>query len=250
MPVELTPDVDWINECHELDGGGDEDDGRRLHLHVSVYVIDGSVVVDSGSFHHRDEILSGIREVADEGDGGVEALVLSHTDYPHSANVGAVAEEWDDVEIVSSAGVPTIQGLPESSTVCDVGQTAEVAGRTLAFVDPPLADRSHTMWIHDAESGVLFTADGFGNRHLPGECDLTSNDFDDGTRFDDILRHHEETLAWLRYVDVDVLRSAVESVFEEHDVEYVAPIHGNPIERDDIDDYLENLFEAASRVAE
>jgi flavorubredoxin len=249
MAVELTPEVDWINECYELD---DENDGRNLHLHVSVYVIDGSVVVDSGSFHHRQEILSGIREVVDENgdDDGIEALVLSHTDYPHSANVGAVAEEWDDVEVVSSAGEPSIQGLPKSSVVCDVGQTAEVAGRTLAFVDPPLADRSHTMWIHDVESGVLFTADGFGNRHLPGECDLTSAESDDRISFDDVLRHHEETLAWLRYVDVEALRDAVESVFEEHDVEWVAPIHGNPIERDDFDDYLEKLFEAASRVAE
>lgn len=248
MPVKLTPEVNWINECYKLDDTDDE--GRNLHLHVSVYVIDGSIVVDSGSFHHREEILSGIRDITEEDDGGVEALVLSHTDYPHSANVGVVAEEWEDVEIVSSAGAPSIQGLPESSVVCDVGQTAEVAGRTLAFVDPPLADRSHTMWIHDVESGVLFTADGFGNRHLPGECDLTSVEFDDGISFDDVLRHHEETLAWLRYVDVEALRDSVESVFEEHDVEWVAPIHGNPIHKEDFDDYLEKLFDAASRVSE
>lgn len=236
----LTPDVQWINECYDLGG---------KHEHVSVYLIedgDDYILIDSGSFHHREEITRRLATVTD--DEGIDALVLSHSDYPHSANISTFTSQWDDVELIASSGAPTLQGLPEDSRKCNIGESMTICGRTFSFVDPPLADRSHTTWIYDHESEVLFTADGFGNHHSPSECRLLSSEFENGIETEDIYTFHNETLVWLRYVDPDRLREVLESMLAEYDPSYIAPIHGNPIAAEDIDTYLARLIESAERI--
>lgn len=239
-PPTLTPDVQWINECYDL--------GEK-HEHVSVYLIehdDDYILIDSGSFHHREEITQ--RLAAATGGDGIDALVLSHSDYPHSANISSFQSRWDDVELIASSGAPATQGLPEARK-CEIGESMTIRGRTFSFIDPPLADRSHTTWIYDHESAVLFAADGFGNHHVPPECDSLSSEFEGGIDSEDIYTFHSETLVWLRYVDPDRLREVLESMLAEYDPSYVAPIHGNPIAADDLDTYLDRLIDSAERIA-
>lgn len=245
MTQQLTDDVIWIEECYDL---GAEAEPRN-HKHVSVYLVrDGSnVLIDSGSFYHREAIRTGIEEAI--GDEAIDALILSHSDYPHSANVREFAATSDDTELVASSGSPEIQGLPEA-TKCEIGGTMTIAGRSFSFIDPPLADRSHSTWIYDHDSETLFTADGFGSRHRPGECEWTSRDFPDGTPTDAIFEFHRGELPWLRYVDPARLRSALEAIFEEYPVSLVAPIHGHPIEGDQLETYLDGLIDAADRITE
>lgn len=239
MAVELRDGLWWLNECYEV---GD------AHEHVAAYCIehDGSfILVDTGSFHHREAILGGVSEVT--GGDGIDALVLSHTDYPHAANWRALRERWGEYELVASSGVPEIQGLPSSATPSEVGESLDVCGRELRFVDPPLADRSHTTWVFDPETGALFTADGLGARHEPGECEATSADLG-GVPAERVYEHHAETLVWLQYADPDAVCDAVGRVFERHDVDLVAPIHGPPVEREDVEQYLADFRDAAERI--
>lgn len=235
----LTSDVQWINECYDL--------GEK-HEHVSVYLIEADgeyILIDSGSFHHREEITRRLETATDSK--GINALVLSHSDYPHSANISTFKSKWDDVELIASSGAPSLQGLPEA-TKCDIGESMTICGRTFSFIDPPLADRSHTTWIYDHESEVLFTADGFGNHHSPSECGLLSTEFKESIETEDIYTFHNETLVWLRYVDPDRLRTVLESMVAEYDPSYIAPIHGNPIAREEIDTYLSRLIDSAERI--
>lgn len=239
MPVEVRDGLWWLNECHSVDGD---------HLHVGAYCIEapnGVVLVDTGAFHGRETILDGVAEVT--GGAGPAALVLSHTDYPHAANVGPVRDRWPDCELVASAGVPEIQGLPSETRECQVGGRLAIQSREFAFVDPPLADRSHTTWVYDPDYRTLFTADGFGARHAPGECRATSAELD-GVPRPRIYDHHAETLVWLQYADPDAVCGAVEDVFDEHDVEVVAPIHGPPIVGDDVEAYLDDFRTVAERI--
>lgn len=237
--VDLTPDVTWISTCH--------DHGDR-HEHVSVYLLEapeGYALVDSGSFHDREEIR---RDVAAATDGaGIEAIVLSHSDYPHSANVSPLRREWDDVEVVASSGAPAAQGLPESARKADIGGSLEVCGRTLRFLDPPLADRSHTTWILDPAGGTLFAADGMGSYHQPGECVATSAEREIPS--ESVHAFHRDTLPWLRYVDPETLESVLRGIVTEAGVERVAPIHGTPVLAGDLEAYLEDLFAAAAEIA-
>jgi len=221
----------------------------ETHEHVSVYLIrtdQGNIVVDSGSFYHRDSIRDRLT-TATRGEG-ISALILSHSDYPHSANIGAFRAMWGDFEIVASCGDPGIQGLPYARPA-KMGQVLEVLGRRFRFLDPPLADRSHTTWVYDLESRVMFVADGFGNYHVPGQCHLVSSDLPQDDRAVQIHRFHRDTLTWLRYVDPSVMSRVIRRLFDDQPVSFVAPIHGNPIAASDLDAYLAHLDESVSSIA-
>jgi flavorubredoxin len=268
VAVQLTDEVLWLNECYEH--GDRRDDGRgnrhendehgnrhendehgNRHEHVSVYLVDDGerrIVVDTGSFYHR-EAIAGELEAA-IGESGVDAIVLSHSDYPHSGNVRPIRERWDDVTVYASSGAPESQGLPPTAVKCEIGRSMDVAGRRFSFVDPPLADRSHTTWIYDHGSEVLFTADGFGSYHDAGDCDLASDDMPDGVPYEAVYGYHDDALVWLRYVDPAKLRSALEAILSEYDPAYVAPVHGHPVARADVDEYLDRLIRAAARISD
>lgn len=240
--VRVDRELLWINECFPLDG--------RTHEHVSVYLLEGPgarIVVDSGSFYHRDSIRARLHAAVD--DRGLDALVLSHSDYPHSGNIKTLRQEWGDLEIVASSGAPRLQGLPYA-TRCTIGESMEVCGRSFSFIDPPLADRSHTTWIYDHRNRALFTSDGFGNFHRPGECSRLSGEFENGIRTLDVYRFHRETLRWLRYVDPPKLEARIREIFEEFPVDWVCPIHGNVISGSDLEEYLQRLMESVRRIAD
>lgn len=238
--VALTRDVSWIAENYPLGGG--------RNVHVSVFLIragEQNILIDSGSFYHRESLVRRIsRATAGEG---IHSLVLSHSDYPHSGNIPAFRRRWGDFEIVASSGEPEIQGLPYARR-SRIGGSLEVAGRVLDFLDPPLADRSHTSWIYDRASRVLFVADGFGYHHADDETGLTSHQLPDGFRSEEIHTFHRDTLIWLRYADPAVLMGLLREMLEERDVSWVAPIHGNPIAAEHLDDYLERLGAGVRRI--
>jgi len=241
--IKLTDGVQWINECYFAGPG-------IRHVHASVYLVGrnrANVVVDSGSFYHREDIRSRLKEAT--GPEGVHAIILSHTDYPHAANVPAFRDEWGDIDIIASSGVPEIQGLPYA-TRSKIGETMEIQGHHFSFIDPPLADRSHTSWIYDNGSGVLFTADGFGNFHIPPACNLTSADIPRGIELGAIYDYHRESLVWLRYVDPDRLLNALNQILETHDISFVAPVHGNPIARENLDEYMDKLYQSVVKIAQ
>lgn len=239
MTVSITPTVKWINPCFTHDD---------QHEHVSVYVVeenDQHILIDSGSFYHREEIREQLDDVV--GVDGLDAIVLSHSDYPHSGNVSAFRSEWDSVELIASSGSPEIQGLSDARQ-CVIGESMDILDRSFSFIDPPLADRSHTTWIYDHHDRVLFTADGFGQYHSPGSCTSTSIDFDGEFNTENILRYHRDNLVWLRYVDPEKLRTAIESIFESYHIECIAPVHGNPIMEEHIESYTDTLIEAAATI--
>ncbi|WP_430505701.1 MBL fold metallo-hydrolase [Haloparvum sp. PAK95] len=241
MTVHVTETVEWVNKCYEHDGE---------HEHVSLYLVregDDVILIDSGSFYHREGITESIEDATD-GEGP-DAIVLSHSDYPHAGNVTPLGAETDEVELVASSGSPGQQGLPDARK-CEIGGQLEVKGRTFSFIDPPLADRSHTTWIYDHGDGVLFTADGFGNYHEPGQCDYLSSDFADATPAESIYEYHRDNLVWLRYVAPEKVQTTLDAIFDEFAVDAIAPIHGNPIEGDDVDVYRKRLFDAMSRIAD
>lgn len=238
--VALGGGVEWIHECFPEPGG---------HLHVSVYLVrtpEGDILVDSGSFYHRDSL--GARIGAATSGRGIQALILSHSDYPHSGNIPAFRGAWGDFDIVASCADPDIQGLPYARRA-RIGDTLEVLGRGFTFIDPPLADRSHTTWVYDETSRILFVADGFGTIHPPDRCDVPWGDLPAEGRAEGVAEFHAQTLRWLRYVEPDRLMGTLRSMFERHPAVAVAPIHGPPIFAADLDEYLGDLERAVRAIA-
>lgn len=123
-----------------------------------------------------------------------------------------------------------------------------IAGREFNFVYPPLADIQHSSWIHDQESKVLFTADGFGNYHDLDDAAKTTAEMDDISTIETLREFHRSALLWLQYVHPPTLVDELTSLFERYDVSWIAPIHGNPIAAGDREEYLARLEQAITDI--
>lgn len=235
--TKLTENVSWLITCHE-------EHGRMSHL--SQFVIQGTnanVLIDAGHAD-PDEMVEAINDVTDGA--GIDVLLMTHAMLPHTENVRTVMDEWG-AEVISSSPIAVMVGLPETAKPKKVNATEEIAGRTFTFLDPLLTDVIISNWIFDHESGILFTAEGPGHYHDETECQLTSAEMDDGIDFDDIHQFNEDKLPFLEVVDPAKLQAGFDAVFETLDVEYIAPMHGNPVHQDDLDDYIGKLIESVSR---
>lgn len=242
---ELTDGVRWIPETIEIEkdtGGADE------HI-ISLYLLrSGSkyVLIDSGSYYHRDSLRN---EINAHLDGELEAVALSHADLPHSGNLPHFLEEWGDTDLIFTAFNPGQQGFGGANIRnAYVGRVMEIAGRELSFIDPPLVDRPHTVWIFDHDSETLFTADGFGSFHSGDLQNPNDADIDDKLSPESVYRYNKDTFQWLRYGITSEIREALDAVIDEYDPAYVAPIHGYPLNRDQVQTYLSSFEDAVDRI--
>ncbi|THE65987.1 MBL fold metallo-hydrolase [Salinadaptatus halalkaliphilus] len=235
MTTQLTDDVYWISSCHP---------DEQYHMHMSEYLIqgeEGTVLVDSGSSHYREEIVAEIDRLTD-GDGP-DVVLLTHSTLPHTENVPAFEDEWGEIETIAATGrFPEVVGLPGAKPR-QLNRPVEFAGRPITCIHPLLTDVTVSQWAFDHDSGVLFTAEAFGHYHEPGVCTQTTDELANG--FDDlhIDQFYRDKIPFVDYLDEDTLGAAFETMFNILDVSYVAPIHGNPVAREDIDDYLERVME-------
>lgn len=223
--------VHWLSHCHE--------EGDR-HTHVSQYLLEASegyVLVDAGS-GHPDALLERVRSVT--GEDGLDALLLTHCILPHTRNVDPIRESFEDVDVVCPALIPPVVGLDEARPHV-VNDTEALAGDRFTFMDPLLTDVVVSSWIYHHPTGTLFTAEGVGHYHGPGECERRSSDFDGGIPRERVEAFAADKLQFLEYVDASKLAIAFETLLAEYDVERIAPMHGNPVEREDVEAYLDRL---------
>ena len=240
MVRQLTPNVRWIERCHEI---------GRQHEHVSLYLLsqnERNVLIDSGAHTNREEIQSILADAI--GEDTVDAVVLTHADLPHSGNVPMLREVYPDIDVYCSSGLPGVVGLSDDVLKCDSGDTMSICGRDLTFIKPPLQDVGHTVWIYDERDAVLFTADGIGNYHDPGECTTLWGERESGFSSERIQSFHEHKLRWLVYVEPHEIIADIRALIEGFDPEYIAPIHGNPIPRESIDEYVGQLGDSFQKI--
>lgn len=243
MTVQLTDEVYWLNPAQDVR------DGKLVHS--ASYLIKnshgGNLIFDTGTYLDTDELTSEVERLT-EGEG-IASIFLTHQDLPHSANIFEFFEKG--TEIVSTASKPNHQGLVpwgKGLRKTALGQEMLIEDRKIKTINPPILDRPNSAWAYDKESEVFFTADGFGHYHEPGQTDLLSNQIDGGITVENIQGYHEDHLTWMRFVLADKLTEALRDLLEEYDPEWVAPIHGNPIAREDYDQYLARFQESVHNI--
>lgn len=239
MSRSVTPEIEWINECYPVD---------EYHLHVSLYLLEhrGSMVlVDTGSFFHRDRIRAELEALGCFTD--LDTLILSNAGFIHAGNISMFLDSGD-VEVVCFIGGPEKHGYTDAISA-DPGQSLSVGENHFTFIEPIVTDLGSCGWTYHHQTGALFTSDGFGHYHRPGTCEATSDELEGGFEREAVYRFQAETLRWLKYVDPAEIEDAVDRVFDAYDVEYLLPVHGHPIVREDIDDYLEHFVESIYEIA-
>ncbi len=239
MITELTPEIDWIHECHDV--------GDR-HVHSAAYVIDtGSehLLVDTGDLHYQDEIVTQIRDST--GGSGIDAAFVSKSHLPHSGNVRRIFDEWPEADLIFPGGIPEIHGFPPVEQ-WGHHDTRERDGRTFSTTRGPFIDIDHTTWLYDHASATLFSVDGFCFYHSPTTCSAVSRDLE-GFAVDDVESFYRDILLWLQYSDPERVISRTRDHLAEFEIEWIAPGHGNPIDGDDLPAYLDTLETAIERIA-
>jgi flavorubredoxin len=226
--------------------------GAVGHEAVRVYVLMNDahpIIVDCGSQLHRASILKDLDELL--AGRAPECVLLTHSELPHAGNLLQVARRWPAVKvIVSNVMLPYIEiapGLPAAQvTTATPGSTVEIAGRRIEFVEALLKDQPGSQWIFDAQTGALFTGDGFGYTHAPGECEAFADE-SGGIQVEKFRRHHRAAFRFLRWVVAERFNADLHRLFARYSVQIIAPIHGNAI-RSDISAHVERLKHAISQI--
>ena len=245
MVENLTNDVYWINPYLEH---------KDRYVHNAAYLVRnerGNILVDTGSFLDRSDAKTEIRSLV--GDDGIDIIILTHPDLPHTGNFWDYMEEWDVDEVMSAAAVPDTQGLlpwGKGLRKIVIGKEMNIRGRQIHATEALLADRFNSAWIYDDASGVYFTADGFGHYHLDGQHDNTSEGIENGISPENIQLYHQDKLPWLRFVDPDAFTEGLRELLERFDPEWIAPVHGNPIHADDREQYIQHFRASVRNITE
>lgn len=234
----LDEQVEWFGHCHD-------DERPDRHLHLSQYLVetaDGNVLVDAGA-GHESELVDALCEQIDN----LDAVLLTHAILPHTGGLAALREAFPDATVVSTSPIPPAVGIEDAAPAV-INDTETIAGDTFTFIDPLLTDVVVSTWVYHHESGTMFTAEGVGHYHAPDECTRRSIDYPDGVPAEHIRAFAADKLRFLEYVDPDKLAIAFDTLCEEYDVERFAPIHGNPVERPDVDGYVNTLVGVADEL--
>lgn len=235
---QLGDGLDWLSTCH-----ADEREGR--HLHLSQYLVEtaeGNVLVDAGA-GHGDELVDALRDRIDE----LDAVLLTHAILPHTGGLASVREAFPEATVVSTSPIPPAVGIEDAAPAV-INDTETIAGDRFTFIDPLLTDVVVSTWVYHHPSGTMFTAEGIGHYHAPGECTRRSVDYEDGIPRAYVREFAADKLRFLEYVDPAKLEIAFDTLREEYEIERFAPIHGNTVERADVEGYLESLVGVAGEM--
>jgi len=226
MVVEIRPGVYWV---------GVRDWGRRLFdgliplprgTTYNAYIVKGRekvALVDTVNPGFEREMEGKVREVCDLGE--IDFLVMNHAEPDHAGAIPFVMGRNKKVMLVTTKkgmemasvfyGVP-----PERVRVVGDGETIELGGKTLRFLEAPFLHWPETMFTYLVEDKILFPCDFFGAHTAYGLYDDEAEGLEA-----DAKRYFGEIMMPFRGMG----RRALEKL-NDLDIEIIAPSHG-PIYR-------------------
>lgn len=223
--LETTPD--WHTE------------GEEVHSQFNAYLLSGEehLLFDTLPPNMRGDVLESVSELL--GDDDLDYVVVSHPEAPHGGNTEALLEAYPDAEVL----VPGTGSLHElhlgpheiDPTTVDPGETVDLDGRVVEFVEPLLYDLASTVWMYDRGSEALFTVDAFGNPHSGSECGAVLGEIapdPDTHAVRRWLAFHSHTIPWLAYAEPDRIEAELEALLERYEPAMLAPAHGAPATED------------------
>lgn len=249
MPRKIGPDIYQIQQCIDRplmsqnvrDRGVEwSDPERNLHVCNNAYLVDGerTLLYDTLSPGAREQLMSELDEIL--GERELDYVVPSHPEAPHAGNTNALLRRYE-AELVSSAyGRGEELYYLDRGRKVEVGDTIDLGGYTVEFVEAAFPDTAFHIWMKERESGALFTADWCGSPHYDGACLLFEDELDEPLPPEQIFEFQGRGLRWLQYCDRDAVCRVVDDLIAEHDPNIICPSHGTVIRKDAVE-FMERM---------
>ena len=192
----------------------------------NAYLVKGeekTALIDSVNPGFEGELLAKINQVADLAD--LDYVIMNHAEPDHASTIPHILRVAKKVKLVTTEkGAKMAQiyySTPEERimTVRD-GDTLELGGKTLKFIEAPWLHWPETMFTYLVENKVLFSCDFFGTHTALGFYDEDVEDVISLAK-----RYFGEIMMPFRSMG----RKALEKI-EKLEIEMIAPSHG-PIYR-------------------
>jgi hypothetical protein len=132
------------------------------------------------------------------------------------------------------------------------GTVNRVGELEIEWLDAGAKQMLMTQWAFEPKSGCLFTSDAFGFRHLRGADQRTIVDSARGLpSVDTVARELVARMHWMRGASYPDVLQRFESLFNERDVQMIAPVHGCVIRgRTAVRAHVRLMLEAMRRASE
>ena len=227
MPrIELKPGVFWV---------GARDWTRRvfdaliplpLGTSYNAYLVKGkdkTALIDTVNPGFEPILLDNIRQVHD---GGIDYIIMNHAEPDHAGGIPVVMETWPDAKVVASK-----KGLEMASFYYKVGDekaieagegdTIDLGGKTLRFIDAPFLHWPETIFTYIEEDKVLFPCDFFGFHSSQAFYDDEEGD---------MIPMAQAYFGEIMMPFAKMGRKAMDKL-ESYDIDMICPSHG-PIHKD------------------
>jgi flavorubredoxin len=152
----------------------------------------------------------------------IDYIISNHAEQDHSGSIPYLLNEFPEAEVLSSKKAkPMLLDLldleADKIRVVEEGDTVDLGGRTLEFIDTPWVHWPETMSTYLQEENILFPCDFFGS-HL-ATSDLFVEDHNEVYKA--AKRYYAEIMMPFRMIIKKNLAK-----LEEYEIDMIAPSHG------------------------
>ena len=208
------------------------------------YLVRGekTAIIDTVKVYCVDDFLSKIKSLVRLED--IDYIVINHTEPDHSGGLISLMESAPNAVPVFSRGARTFVKniIHKDFEFKEVqgGDSIDLGGKTLRFVNAPFLHWPDTMFTYLEEDKILFPCDGFGSHYCTEE------------RFNDELKNKDEAFKAFYFYYNCILRPFSKYIIQaldnikDLDIDIIAPSHG-PILREDLNKYIDSYREWAGK---
>ena len=189
-PVKIADGIHWVGALNPQLRRFDVVMETKFGTSYNSYLVQGEkkvALIDSvkDGFLSQSEAL--IRQLIDPAK--IDYIIVQHTEPDHSGSIAQMLRLAPNARILcskpASLYLPYIANVPLPLEPVKDGDTLDLGGRTLRFIQAPFLHWPDTMFTYDEKAGALFTCDAFGF-HFAAEHILesrTDESFEEARRY-------------------------------------------------------------------
>ncbi|MDK2891078.1 MAG: coenzyme oxidase [Methanoculleus sp.] len=224
MATELAPGVHWVGA---IDWNLREYHGYTLPgTTYNAYLVRGekTALIDGAYHGFEGEVLGRVGSVCDPA--MIDYIVVNHIEMDHSGTLPALVRRMPDTPIYCTERARAGLARHYDTTgwnirVVKSGDTLDLGGKTLVFLEAPMLHWPDSMFTYLAEDAILFPNDAFG-QHV-----ASAARFDDQLGRDAAMAHAKKFFANLIVpLAPKVLKKLDEVGSLGIDIKMIAPSHG------------------------